>query len=66
MHFAKFIAYDGSPVYINPMNISRIYTSEYTGAMTCIDMIGDNEQGTFFAVKEPIEKVIGVLENENY
>ena len=67
MRFAKFTAYDGSPVYVNPMNINRIYESELTGTLTCIDMIGDgNEQGTFFTVKEPIEKVIGVLENENY
>lgn len=67
MHFAKFTAHDGSPVYINPMNINRIYESELTGALTCIDMIGDgNEQGTYFVVKESIEKVIGVLENENY
>ena len=66
MHFAKFTAYDGSPVYVNPMNINRIYESELTGTLTCIDMIGDNEQGTFFTVKEPIEKVIGVLENANY
>lgn len=67
MHFAKFTAYDGSPVYVNPININRIYESELTGKLTCIDMIGDgNEQGTFFTVKEPIEKVIGVLENENY
>lgn len=66
MNFAKFTAYDGSPVYVNPMNINRIYESELTGTLTCIDMIGDNEQGTFFTVKEPIEKVIGVLENANY
>ena len=66
MHFAKFTAYDGSPIYANPTNINRIYESELTGTLTCIDMIGDvNEQGTYFAVRESIEKVIGVLENEN-
>jgi hypothetical protein len=49
MHFAKFTAYDGSPVYVNPMNINRIYESELTGKLTCIDMIGKrDEQGTFF------------------
>lgn len=67
MHFAKFTAYDGSPVYVNPMNINRIYESELTGTLTCIDMIGErDEQGTYFVVRESIEKVIGVLENENY
>lgn len=67
MHFAKFTAYDGSPVYVNPMNINRIYESELTGTLTYIDMIGErDEQGTYFVVRESIEKVIGVLENENY
>lgn len=67
MHFAKFTAYDGSPIYVNPMNINRIYESELTGTLTCIDMIGErDEQGTYFVVRESIEKVIGVLENENY
>lgn len=67
MIFAKFTAYDGSPVYVNPMNINRIYESELTDTLTCIDMIGDgNKQGTYFVVRESIEKVIGVLENENY
>lgn len=67
MNFAKFTAYDGSPVYVNPMNINRIYESELTGKLTCIDMIGErDEQGTYFVVRESIEKVIGVLENECY
>lgn len=67
MHFAKFTAYDGSPIYVNPMNINRIYESELTGTLTCLNMIGErDEQGTYFVVRESIEKVIGVLENECY
>lgn len=55
MNLAKFTAYDGSPIYVNPMNINRIYESELTGKLTCIDMIGDgNKQGTYFVVRESI------------
>lgn len=66
MKFAKFTAYDESPIYINVMNVNAIYQTDLTGLLTCIDMIGQgNEQGTYFVVKEPIEEVRRVLENEN-
>lgn len=64
MYFAKFTAYDGSPVYVNPMNINRIYESELTGTLTCIDMIGDgNEQGTFFKVLNTFKNLAEHIEN---
>lgn len=63
MRLVKFTAYDDLPIYVNPIYVTRVYQTEYTGGLTCIDIVGDKEEGTFFTVKEPIEKVIEILEN---
>jgi hypothetical protein len=48
MRLVKLTDYHDLPIYVNPTYVTRVYRTEYTGNLTCIDIVGDKEEGGIF------------------